>query len=119
MRFWLITLSGPERSPYERCTFLLSLDFDEGYPAFAPNMRMQTKIMHPNINAHGRICYSIFDRDWTSDIHMDTLLDTVYGLLYQPEHSDPVNTTTTLGFHHDQVEFAEEVREHQKGISHM
>lgn len=43
---------------------------------------------------------------------MTTLLDTVYGLLLQPEFSDPVNTTTTLGFHHDQVEFADEVREH-------
>lgn len=43
---------------------------------------------------------------------MTTLLDTVYGLLLQPEYSDPVNTTTTLGYHHDQVEFAEEVREH-------
>lgn len=43
---------------------------------------------------------------------MTTLLDTVYGLLYQPERSDPVNTTITLGFHHDEVEFAEEVRDH-------
>ena len=42
---------------------------------------------------------------------MTTLLETVYGLLYQPEYSDPVNTTTTLGYHHDQVEFADEVRE--------
>ena len=43
---------------------------------------------------------------------MTSLLDTVYGLLYQPERSDPVNTTITLGFHHDEVEFAEEVRDH-------
>jgi len=27
---------------------------------------------------------------------------------------DPVNTTTTLGFHHDEVEFADEVRDHVK-----
>lgn len=40
------------------------------------------------------------------------MLDTVYGLLMQPEHSDPVNTTITLGFHHDEVEFADEVRDH-------
>jgi hypothetical protein len=33
-------------------------------------------------------------------------------LLYQAETSDPVNTTTTLGFHHDEVEFADELREH-------
>ena len=43
---------------------------------------------------------------------MTALLDTVYGLLYQPEFSDPVNTTITLGYHHDEEEFADEVREH-------
>ena len=35
----------------------------------------------------------------------------MYGLLYQPEHSDPVNTTSTLEFHHDEVEFADDVRQ--------
>ena len=112
MSFWKITLSGPEDSPYEDGVFLLYLHADEGYPTFAPKARFITKIKHPNVNMHGRICHSIFDRDWTSDISMSTLLDTIYGLLYQPEYSDPVNTTTTLGFHHDQVEFAEEVREY-------
>lgn len=71
-----------------------------------------TKIMHPNVNAHGRVCHSIFDRDWTSDTSMAMILDTVYGLLYQPEESDPVNTIHTLEYHHDEVEFEEEVRKH-------
>ena len=112
MSFWKVVMEGPDDSPYSQGTFLLYIDSVEGYPTFAPKARFITKIKHPNVNAHGRICHSIFDRDWTSDISMTTLLDTVFGLLYQPEYSDPVNTTTTLGFHHDQVEFADEVREH-------
>lgn len=112
MSFWKVVMSGPEGSPYEGGVFLLYLHADEGYPTFAPKARFITKMKHPNVNMHGRICHSIFDRDWTSDVKMTTLLDTVYGLLYQPEYTDPVNTTTTLGFHHDQVEFADEVREH-------
>ena len=112
MTFWKVVMDGPDGSPYEDGVFLLYLHAAEGYPTFAPKARFITKIKHPNVNAHGRICHSIFDRDWTSDISMPTLLDSVYGLLLQPEHSDPVNTTTTLGFHHDQVEFAEEVRDH-------
>ena len=112
MSFWKIVMDGPDGSPYSEGAFLLYLHADEGYPTFPPKGRFITKIKHPNVNAHGRICHSIFDRDWTSDISMTTLLDSVYGLLLQPEHSDPVNTTTTLGFHHDQVEFADEVREH-------
>ncbi|KAI0014255.1 hypothetical protein F4779DRAFT_612549 [Xylariaceae sp. FL0662B] len=110
--FWKIVMEGPDGSPYSEGTFLFYLHADDGYPIFAPKARFVTKIKHPNINAHGRICHSIFDRDWTSDIGMATLLQAVYGLLYQPEHSDPVNTTTALGFHHHEVEFANEVREH-------
>ena len=112
MSFWKVVMDGPDGSPYSEGTFLLYLHAAEGYPTFAPKARFITKMKHPNVNAHGRICHSIFDRDWTSDISMSTLLDSIYGLLLQPEHSDPVNTTTTLGFHHDQVEFADEVREH-------
>lgn len=105
-------MSGPDGSPYSPGTFLLYLHADEGYPTFAPKARFVTRIKHPNVNTHGRVCHSIFDRDWMTDISMTTLLDSIYGLLLQPEHSDPVNTTTTLGFHHDQVEFADECRLH-------
>jgi ubiquitin-protein ligase len=112
MSFWKVVMSGPDESPYSEGTFLLYLHADEGYPTFAPKARFITRMKHPNINTHGRVCHSIFDRDWTSDTSMTTLLDSIYGLLLQPEYSDPVNTMSTLGFHHDQVEFADEVREH-------
>ncbi|KAG8158916.1 hypothetical protein KVR01_011359 [Diaporthe batatas] len=112
--FWKIVVEGPEGSPYSDGAFLLYLHADEAYPRLAPKVRFVTKIKHPNVNLHGRICHSIFDRDWTSDTSMGTVLDTIYGLLYQPESSDPVNTTTTLGFFHDPVDFAEEARAHAR-----
>jgi ubiquitin-protein ligase len=112
MSFWKVVMEGPDESPYSQGTFVLFVHADDGYPTFAPKARFITNIKHPNVNAHGRICHSILTRDWTSDISMSTLLDSIFGLLLQPEHSDPVNTITTLGFHHDQVEFAEEVQDH-------
>lgn len=112
--FWKIVMEGPDDSPYSDGAFLLYLHADDEYPRRAPRARFVTRIKHPNVNAHGRICHSIFDRDWTSDTSMGTVIDTIYGLLYQPEHSDPVNTTTTLRFFHDPVEFAEEAREHTR-----
>lgn len=112
MSFWKVVMEGPDDCPYEDGTFMLYVHADEDYPTFAPKARFVTKMMHPNVNPHGRICHSILTRDWTSDISMTTLLDSIFGLLLQPEHSDPVNVITTLGFHHDQVEFADEVREH-------
>lgn len=110
--FWKIVVEGPDGSPYCNGAFLLYLHADEGYPRLAPKARFVTKIQHPNVNVHGRICHSIFDRDWTSDTSMGTILDTIYGLLYQPESSDPVNTATSLGYFHDPGEFADEAREH-------
>jgi len=87
MSFWKIVMTGPNESPYAQGTFVLYMDMEETYPTFAPKARFITKIHHPNVNAHGRICHSIFDRDWTSDTSMPTLLNTVYGLLFQPEIS--------------------------------
>lgn len=114
MSFWKVVMSGPEGTPYENGAFLLYIHADESYPTFSPKARFITKMQHPNVNMHGRICHGIFDRDWTSDISMTALLDTIYGLLLQAEYSDLVNTTTTLSYHHDEVEFADEVREHVK-----
>lgn len=112
MSFWKVVMMGPEGSAYENGTFLLYLHAAENYPTFAPEVRFVTRIMHPNINAHGRICHALLGRDWTSDITMTALLDTVFGLLMQAELSDPINTTTTLDYHHDQIDFADEVRNH-------
>lgn len=110
--FWKVVMEGPKGTSYAAGTFMLYLHAEEKYPNFAPKARFITKIRHPNVNPNGRICHSIFDRDWTSDTSMTAVLDTIFGLLMQPEHSDPVNTTITLGYHHDMVEFAEEVRGH-------
>jgi len=41
---------------------MLYLDMPTAFPAFPPKARFITKILHPNVNPHGRICHSIFDR---------------------------------------------------------
>jgi ubiquitin-protein ligase len=104
-------MQGPIGTPYEGGTFLIYLHAEDRYPAFAPKARFITRIKHPNVSLEGRICHSIFGRDYTTDTNMTRLLDSVYGMLLQAETSDPVNTTMTLGYHHDQVEFNDEVRE--------
>ncbi|KAE9993630.1 hypothetical protein EG327_004151 [Venturia inaequalis] len=112
MSFWKIVMQGPPDSIYGSGTFVLYLHMEENYPTFAPKCRFVTSIYHPNVNKHGRICHSIFDRNWTSDTTTYMVLSTVYGLLLVPDYSDPVNVVVTLDFHHDQVAFAELAREH-------
>jgi ubiquitin-protein ligase/uncharacterized protein YegL len=111
MAFWLAIMQGPSGTPYEGGTFMLYMHAEDRYPLFAPKACFVTRIKHPNVSLEGRICHSIFSRDYTTDTSMTRLLDTVYGMLLQVETSDPVNTTITLGYHHDQVEFNEQVRE--------
>ncbi|KAF1355472.1 hypothetical protein BDV97DRAFT_395832 [Delphinella strobiligena] len=107
--FWKIVLEGPPDTSYAGGIFLLYLEIPENFPVFPPKSRFETKILHPNINRHGRICHSIFDRDWTTDTSLRNVLDTVYGLLFQPDYDDIVHT---LSYDQDPSEFAGEVREH-------
>jgi len=112
MSFWKVVMVGPQDSAYTGGTFVLYLHLEENYPTFPPKGRFVTSIFHPNINRHGRICHSIFDRNWTSDTTLVQVLNIVYSLLLVPKFSDPVNAVITLDFHHDQVAFQDEVKEH-------
>ncbi|KAK8073446.1 hypothetical protein PG994_004345 [Apiospora phragmitis] len=80
------------------------------HPKYDVYVRFATRIKHPNVNLHGRVCHSILDRDWTTDTSMTDILNSVYALLFQPEYMDPVSTTAALGIHQDGAGFADEVR---------
>ena len=62
MGFWKVIMQGPPQSAYSDGVFLLYLHIEDSYPTFPPKGRFCTPIFHPNINRHGRICHSIFDR---------------------------------------------------------
>jgi len=111
MSFWKVIMQGPPDSIYADGTFLLYLHMEESYPTLGPKGRFVTPIYHPNINRHGRICHSIFDRNWTSDTRCRDVINTVYSLLLVPEFSDPVNVVVTLSYHYDTVDFAETAKE--------
>ncbi|KAH6842417.1 hypothetical protein B0I37DRAFT_417599 [Chaetomium sp. MPI-CAGE-AT-0009] len=111
MSFWKVIVQGPPESVYAGGTFAVYLHMEDTYPSFAPKARFVTPIYHPNVNRHGRICHSILDRNWTTDTSNAMVIATIYGLLMEPDYSDPVNIVVTLDFHHDQVAFAEMARE--------
>lgn len=105
-------MPGPPESTYAGGTFLLYVEMGEDYPMSPPKARFVTSVYHPNINRHGRICHSIFDRNWTVDTTTKNLIDTIYSLLLVPEFSDPINTVVTLNYHWDEVQFKEEAQSH-------
>ncbi|KAI8940670.1 hypothetical protein NX059_001941 [Plenodomus lindquistii] len=111
MGLWKVVMQGPPESTYTGGTFLLYVEMGDGYPMFAPQARFITPIYHPNINRHGRICHSIFDRNWTVDTSIKDVIDTVYSLLLVPEVSDPINAVVTLDYHWNEVSFKEKAQE--------
>lgn len=112
MGLWKVVMQGPPDSTYTGGTFLLYVEMGDTYPMFAPQARFITPIYHPNINRHGRICHSIFDRNWTVDTPTKEVIDTVYSLLLVPETSDPINAVVTLEYHWNEVSFKDKAQAH-------
>ena len=90
--FWRLLVTGPEFTPYENCVFLLYVKFLDTYPMSPPEVRFITPIYHCNINHSGRICHSVFGRNYSSDLSMREILDCMYGLLLEPEPNDPLDS---------------------------
>ena len=86
-------------SAYEGAVFALFLQFPAEFPQKPPEMRFVTEILHVNVNCYGRICHSIFGRNWMAETSVSEVLDHVYGLLLAPEMTDPIDTNLAFEFH--------------------
>jgi ubiquitin-protein ligase/uncharacterized protein YegL len=94
--FWRIILEGPSETPYENGVWLVYVLFPDTYPTESPEVRFVTPIRHCNVNQYGKVCHSVFTRNWTSDTSIHQLLSCVYGLLLTPETDDPLDTDLAL-----------------------
>jgi len=110
--FWKLILCGPATTPYEGGVFLLYMDFSKDFPEKAPKMRFITPIKHVNVNSYGRICHSIFDRNYNPDIKIRDILNNVYGLLLDPDWDDPLDSVLRQEYADDQQLFRLSVIKH-------
>ncbi len=90
--FWKVVIKGPDSTPYKDGTWLIYVHFPTTYPSMPPNIRFVTPIKHCNVNNYGRICHSILDRNYTQQVTMSLILQCIYGLLLNPDTSDPLDT---------------------------
>eukprot|EP00727_Mastigamoeba_balamuthi_P005757 m51a1_g1800 putative C-tail anchored protein (1599) ;mRNA; r:437863-444175 len=110
--FWRVLMSGPENSPYAGGCWVIYVQFPDAFPLIAPEVRFVTPIKHCNVNPHGKICHSVFGRNWTSDTTMATALDCVYGLLLVPETQDPLDSNLAHQFFADRSAYDTAISDH-------
>ncbi|XP_062382868.1 uncharacterized protein LOC134070498 [Sardina pilchardus] len=96
--FWRVLMRGPPDTPYEDGVFELYCQFGSDYPIKPPLVRFITPVYHCNVNSVGRICHSIFDRNYSAHITMREILDAIYGLLIAPEPDDPLDSVLAEEF---------------------
>jgi len=97
--FWKMIFQGPESTPYHGGYWLVYAEFPADYPTVPPKIRFVTPIKHCNINNYGRVCHSILDRNYTSSINMSLILQCIYGLLLNPDVTDPLDTNLAMLFY--------------------
>ena len=116
--FWRLLLVGPSNTPYEGGVFLLYAKFPADYPQVAPEIRFVTPIYHCNVNGHGKICHSVFDRNYSADFSVRRIVDCVFGLLLTPEPEDPLDSALAQEYYDNRQEYertaATSTREHAR-----
>ncbi|KAH3678348.1 hypothetical protein WICMUC_001581 [Wickerhamomyces mucosus] len=90
LRYFDVTIQGPDQSPYEGGIFKLELFLPDDYPMVAPKVRFLTKIYHPNIDKLGRICLDVLKNHWSPALQIRTILLSVQALLAAPNPNDPL-----------------------------
>lgn len=101
--FWRLILEVEDpHSDYAGGTFEAYIRFSSRYPEQAPEVRFATSVRHCNINAHGKVCHSVFGRNYTPDTSVRDLLDNVYGLFIFPDLDDPLDSHLQQVFYDDE-----------------
>ncbi|TIA74901.1 hypothetical protein E3P92_00403 [Wallemia ichthyophaga] len=104
IRYFDVSIQGPDGSPFEKGIFSLELWLPSSYPMEPPRVRFLTKIYHPNIDKLGRICLDILKGElrrelplklipadkWSPALQIRTVLLSIQALLSAPNPDDPL-----------------------------
>ena len=78
---WEATITGPEGSPYAGGVFFINIKFPQDYPYMPPAVNFETKIYHPNFDSSGKVCIDILKNNWSRDVSISKVLESVSSML--------------------------------------
>ncbi|CAF1452580.1 unnamed protein product [Adineta ricciae] len=110
--FWKVILKGPPKTPYEDRFWMLYVEFNDKYPNCPPNVRFFTPIFHVNINADGKICHQILNRNWCVRTTMSTVFENILDLLKKPNFEDGLVLEMTHLYKENANEYEKQAKFH-------
>ena len=110
---WKGRVEGAKGTPFEGGYFHFKINIPENYPFEPPEVKMITKVYHPNINYEsGNICVNILKKDnWTSTNSIQSVLLSLQGLLTKPNPDSPLVGEINKVYVNDINKYNETVRE--------
>ncbi|CAX41438.1 ubiquitin-conjugating enzyme, putative [Candida dubliniensis CD36] len=111
LRYFEVTIIGPNQSPYAKGKFKLELYLPDDYPMCAPKVRFLTKIYHPNIDKLGRICLDVLKDNWSPALQIRTILLSIQALLGAPNPDDPLANDVAQDWKSDEKKAIEVAKE--------
>ncbi|KAI6661211.1 Ubiquitin-conjugating enzyme E2 2-like [Oopsacas minuta] len=83
--------SQQQRQEYEEM-FHHEMVFGERFPLFPPKLRFLTILYHPNVTTSGLVCHPIIFEDYTTDVTLRQIIDSIYSMLIEPIKSHSVRS---------------------------
>ncbi|MCJ1244478.1 Ubiquitin-conjugating enzyme E2 4 [Trapelia coarctata] len=110
------SMEGPPDSPYEGGIFYVRITIPDDFPWRPPECRFLTKIYHPNIDPHGRICLGVLEQDtWRYEfVYLDCLLVSTHCLLDEPSIADPLVPEISALYLNDKTAYDEIARDYTR-----
>jgi ubiquitin-conjugating enzyme E2 N len=110
MTNFTILLKGPENTPYEGGKYRLQIKLLQDYPHDPPEIKMITKIYHPNIKEKD-ICLDILNNNWKPTYNLSKIFDSIYYLLKNPNTNDPLSAEVNSVYIRDYNEYIKNAQE--------
>ena len=110
---WKGRVEGAKGTPFEGGYFHFKINIPENYPFEPPEVKMITKVYHPNINPQsGNICVNILKKGvWVPTNNIQSVLLSLQGLLTKPNPDSPLEGETNRVYLEDIDKYNETVRE--------
>lgn len=111
---WEVIIFGAKGTPFESGVFRAEMRFPITYPEEPPTFQFITKMWHPNIDIHGRVCISILHQPGKDDYNyediserwmpvrsVESVIISILSLLDQPNPDSPANSDASIQFRKD------------------